>query len=165
MDDVCTRNCKSRKHADEVYKAIPKGWESEDQLFRFLSVCFNIGVNKDTNGRTALHLAASFGKIKLIEWLLTRKAQISSRDDESGYSALHRAFLYGQLHAARTLLKHKANLFQPLDNDKWSPYDHLIQDRETWQQATSQVNNEVYMWGSNANYNLGNVYRNFQSKF
>lgn len=155
MDEICTRYCKSRKHTIEVFKAIPKDWECDEQQHTFLSVCFNVGTNKDTVGRTALHLAASFGKTKLIEWLLTKKSQISNKDEESGYTALHRAFFYGQLHAARTLLRHQANLFQPLDNDKLSPLDHLIFDRTTWPQASSRANNEVYVLGSNANYNLG----------
>lgn len=157
MEELCTRSCKSRNHAVEVFKAIPKHWESDDQQFSLLSSCFNVGNNKDTSGRTALQVAATFGKVKLVEWLLTKKSHLSSKDDESGYSALHRAFFYGQLHAARTLLRHQANLFQPLDNDKLSPLDHLIRDRITWQNAInfSEVNSEVYVWGSNANYNLG----------
>ena len=155
----CTRKCVSRKHADEVFSAISHGSEFEDRVVKLLSTCYNVANNKDSSGRTALQIAASFGRIKILLWLLSHDvhAHVDTKDEESGYSALHRAFYFGQLQAARVLLNYNANLFQILDNDFMSPFDHLIQDRSSFKILDPNLPCEIYVWGTNSNYSLGNI--------
>lgn len=40
-----------------------------------------------------------------------------------------------------------------MDNEEMRPIDHFIRDRKV--DVTSNQFNEVYCWGTNANYNLG----------
>lgn len=58
-------------------------------------------------GRTALHMSASRGRNRLMEWLVRHSSEafINARDRESGYTPLHRSVFYGQIHAAVALLK------------------------------------------------------------
>ena len=150
----CTPKCCSKKHADYLLSAITKGKEHEDQVLSFLTSCHNVAVNKDSNGRTALQVAASFGCTKIMKWLLSLKDThiIHIKDSESGYTPLHRAFYFGQLQAARCLLNHQASLFQ-IDNDYLTCMDHLIHDRLPIKPSNQLL--EVCVWGSNSNYSLG----------
>ena len=74
------------------------------QAIAFLSRCHNAECVTDAFGRSALHVAASCGKLQALEWLVGRGASLSAVDKESGWTALHRAAFYGQLSAARTLI-------------------------------------------------------------
>lgn len=58
-------------------------------------------------GRTALHMTASRGRSKLMEWLVhhSMEAFVNARDRESGYTPLHRCIFYGQIHSAVALMK------------------------------------------------------------
>lgn len=156
MWEECSPKCVSRKHADTIHIAIVNGRKYEDQVVKLLPICHNVATNKDSLGRTALQVAATFGRMKILHWLLSHDSHTLAKDEESGYSALHRAFYYGQLQAARALLHNNASLlFQPVDNDSLSPFDHLIKDRSDVELLHSNLPCEVYVWGSNSNYSLG----------
>lgn len=148
----CTAKCCSRKHADSIFSAILAGREYEETAVKLLATCPNIATNKDSLGRTGLQISASFGSIKVLHWLCSHEAHINSKDEESGYSALHRSFYFGQLQASRVLLLNNASLFQTLDNDNMSPFDHLIQDRSDFERHDPNLPCEVYVWGSNSNF-------------
>lgn len=155
MDTECTQRCTSKKHADKIFAAISKDKEYEDKVLSFMNSCHNVATNRDSIGRTALHIAAAHGRMKIISWLLSKEASVNAKDSESGYSALHRAVYFGQLQAARYLLNNQANLFQT-DHDSWSSMDHMIQDRASnTTSCTSNQLSEIYVWGSNDNYSLG----------
>lgn len=155
MWEECTTKCCSRKHADDIFSAILAGSQYEEIAVKLLPTCPNIATNKDSFGRTGLQIAASFGRIKILLWFCSHEAHINCKDEESGYSALHRSFYFGQLQASRALLQNNASLFQPLDNDNMSPFDHLIQDRSDFEAHDPKHPCEVYVWGSNCNFGLG----------
>ena len=158
MWEECTPKCVSKKHADTIFSAIKNCGQMEDKIANYISSCFNVAINKDSLGRTALHVAASLGRIKTLQWLLLHGAQINAKDEESGFSALHRAFYFGQLEASKLLLDNNANLFNILDDDSMSAFDHLIQDRSYFCEVNPSLPCEVYVWGSNPNYTLGKVF-------
>ena len=151
----CSNKCHSMQHASFVFSAITKT-NDEEKILNFLQIaCPNVSINKDLDRKFAIHVAASMGKIKIIDWLLSNQAQINIKDQESGYSPLHRAVFCGQLQAVRLLINRQANLLQ-LDNDRLTCIDHLIQDRFPPIQIEEPVKcAEVYVWGTNYNYTLG----------
>ena len=154
--DECTIKCHSAQHASYVLSAITKSDEDEERILNFLQMaCANVCVNKDLDGRFAVHIAASLGKIKILNWLLSNQAQINAKDQESGYSPLHRAVFFGQLRAVRHLVDRLANISQ-LDHDRLTCIDHLLQDRlPPFQVNESNECVEAYVWGPNHNATLG----------
>lgn len=106
-DRDCTENCKSSNHGDIITASLTKGCVSEADLCCFINyVCCCCESVKDSFARTALHVAASCGKIEVIKWLCKHKnLNINARDVESGYTALHRSIFYGKLNAAVCLMK------------------------------------------------------------
>ena len=100
----CGPKCRSKRHNQEVNAVITKG--SLLDLQAYSRLCHTWPQHTDTAGRSALHVAASCGKLDILEWLLTEKQlDPSQKDKESGWTALHRALFYGQLAAARLLIQ------------------------------------------------------------
>ena len=109
----CRPRCRSKQHALQLIVAATKG--STSQLKLYLPTCHNLGHARDASGRSVLHVAASCGKWRTVEWLLAeRGAELASKDVESGWTALHRALFYGQLNTARRLIAVSARLRSPL---------------------------------------------------
>lgn len=150
----CTPRCKSSAHADLVLSSITKGTVPEIQTYcRYL--CHNFWCVTDPIGRTALHVAASLGKVELVRWLLEQcHADVDARDRESGWTALHRAVFYGQLHCAKVLLQHGASITTS-DYEGLTPVDLAVRDRMPYIEYTPSDPCEVYVWGSNKNFTLG----------
>lgn len=150
----CTSRCKSWSHADLVLSSITKGTVPEIQTYcRYL--CHNFWSLTDPIGRTALHVAASLGKVELVKWLLEQcHAEVDARDRESGWTALHRAVFYGQLHCAKVLLQHGASIATS-DYEGLTPVDLAVRDRMPYIEYTPSDPCEVYVWGSNKNFTLG----------
>lgn len=103
----CTNQCRSRQHGEIITSAISKRSVSDTDLCAFLSfTCCRCESVVDFSGRTALHVAASCGRLHLVQWLVcNRNADIDVKDKESGYTALHRSVFYGQIHIAVELVK------------------------------------------------------------
>lgn len=103
----CTNNCKSIQHGEIITSAISKRSVSDEDLCAFLNyTCCKCESVIDYEGRTALHVAASCGRLNLVRWLIvSRRADIDFRDKESGYTALHRSIFYGQIHVTVELIK------------------------------------------------------------
>lgn len=103
----CTNHCKSHQHGEIVTSAISKRGVSDRELCAFLNyTCCRCESVTDFSGRTALHVAASCGRLHLVKWLVcNRGADIDVKDRESGYTALHRSIFYGQIHVAVELVK------------------------------------------------------------
>ncbi|XP_071454311.1 inhibitor of Bruton tyrosine kinase [Hetaerina americana] len=155
-EGFCSRRCRSVEHADEIASAILRG--NEDQAIAFMCWrCSNFSRVIDEDGRTPLHIAASCGKTKVLEWLLKNldnESCINAKDYESGYTPLHRSLFHGHLSAARCLIMHGAKLTS-LDNDGLMPLDHVMKDSPCVGTCSSAVPCEVFVWGSNRNFNLG----------
>lgn len=120
FDPECGPKCRSKNHAYELVSAITKGNLAEVQAFAKL--CHAAGHHNDMFGRSALHMAASCGKVEIVEWLIEEKGgDLTLKDTESGWTALHRAMFYGQLATVRLLVQvnskkvnHDLNFFYDL---------------------------------------------------
>ncbi|XP_067126093.1 inhibitor of Bruton tyrosine kinase [Centruroides vittatus] len=150
----CTLKCRSQIHASKILAAVTRGDNAEIQAYcRWL--CHNFFSVTDKLGRNILHMAAACGKWRLIEWLIKKcHSEVDVKDAESGWTALHRSLFYGQLATARKLLMYGANL-QIYDHEGLTPLEILIKDRPLYIEYDKNNPSEVYVWGSNTNYNLG----------
>ncbi len=102
----CTASCQSTVHGCTTVKAV-LAEAPEEAIAAFLVwLCRNFAKATDHFGRTALHFAASCGKVKLVEWLLLHgHADPNVRDLESGWTPLHRSIYYGHFNVAAALMK------------------------------------------------------------
>lgn len=105
-DRECSENCKSIQHGDTICAALTKRCVSESDLCSYINyICTCCESVRDSSGRTALHVAASCGKVDIIKWLLNcRHCNINVKDLESNYTALHRSVFYGKINAAVCLM-------------------------------------------------------------
>ncbi|KAF9424946.1 hypothetical protein HW555_000247 [Spodoptera exigua] len=153
----CTARCRSRSHGQALTSAITKRSISDQALASFIKgTCANFVKAFDFEGRTALHTAASRGRIALMDWLIRHSsiAFINARDRESGYTPLHRSVFYGQIHAAVALMKIGVNT-DIVDKDDYKALEHSMLDRQYMYKHEGSQPSEVYVWGSNCNYTLG----------
>lgn len=153
MEAECTPRCRSVRHGKAVTSALSKG-EEVDALAYIRHVCCNVTRVVDDVGRNALHVAASCGKSKVVRWLLRRNADANVKDGESGWTALHRSLFYGQLVASKLLVLHGASL-QCVDHDGNTPLDLVTRDRLPYIEYSLCNPCDAYVWGTNANFNLG----------
>ena len=162
----CSSKCQSEADAYRLISVICRSGDIESLLYLATTgICNNVGKVTDSSGRSALHIASSVGKLKVVEWLIRFKnALVNVKDGESGYSSLHRAIFHGQLHVVKALISDFNANFQVQDFDGLTPLDHISIDRETLRKSyghhfkrtgleVSKCN--AYLWGSNTNYNLG----------
>ncbi|XP_063932773.1 inhibitor of Bruton tyrosine kinase [Zophobas morio] len=149
----CTDRCRSTQHGDIITAAISRRSVSDNDLCSYLSyICTCCETVKDSVGRTALHVAASCGRIDLVRWLVqNRHSNINAKDDESGFTALHRSIFYGKIDVAVELIKLGANT-SLLDANSLTMLDHAMMDGFVPESANS---GELYVWGSNCNNSLG----------
>ena len=100
----CTSHCRSAECATNLISVITRG--STRQIKTYMErCCGNPAHVSDRYGRTALHVAASCGKWRVVDWLLAKKgAEWRSKDKESGWTALHRSLFYGQVMSAVYLI-------------------------------------------------------------
>uniref|UniRef100_A0A6P7F2T9 Inhibitor of Bruton tyrosine kinase n=1 Tax=Diabrotica virgifera virgifera TaxID=50390 RepID=A0A6P7F2T9_DIAVI len=154
FDRECTNQCKSTIHGDVITDAISKRSISDQDLCSFLNfVCSRCESVIDSSGRTALHVAASCGRLNLVRWLiLNRHADIHAKDRESSYTALHRSIFYGKIDVAVELVKLGANT-SDLDLDYLTSLEHAMKDGLKPEAGIS--GGELYSWGSNNNNLLG----------
>ncbi|KAJ3638755.1 hypothetical protein MTP99_002089 [Tenebrio molitor] len=125
----CTDRCRSTQHGDIITAAISRRSVSDFDLCSYLNyICTCCESVKDSVGRTALHVAASCGRVSLVRWLVqNRHANINAKDDESGFTALHRSIFYGKINVAVELMKLGANTTL-LDSNSLTLLDHAMMD-------------------------------------
>ncbi|XP_076032976.1 inhibitor of Bruton tyrosine kinase isoform X2 [Oratosquilla oratoria] len=149
----CMPGCRSRKHASLVQAAIVRG-TAEEALAYMKLICHRSYHVVDEAGRSALHMAASCGKSKVVKWLLAKGVLPTQRDWESGYTSVHRSIFYGNLDIATVLCAAGGSLTS-VDHDGLTPLDHLIRDRPAYIEYQPTLPSEVYSWGTNSNFTLG----------
>ncbi|KAG8238384.1 hypothetical protein J437_LFUL018042 [Ladona fulva] len=102
-ETFCSPSCRSTEHAEEIISAILRG--NEYQALAFMCWrCTNYATVADEAGRTALHIASSSGKVRVLKWLIKKGVNLNIQDKESGYTPLHRSLYHGQLNSARYLI-------------------------------------------------------------
>lgn len=107
-DSECTSKCISKEHGDAINSVILADYEEDVFKSYICKICNNPGRVRDSKGRTALHVAATFGRTQLIPWLIKEaNADINARDLESGYTPLHISIYKGFINVTILLLKVK----------------------------------------------------------
>ncbi|XP_023296811.2 inhibitor of Bruton tyrosine kinase [Lucilia cuprina] len=151
----CTRKCRLRAHGNAITSALTKRSIDDEKLAAYVAkACCNYADIVDDLGRSAVHVAASVDRYDILEWLLNQGSIISGRDFESGSSPLHRAIFYGCIDCAILLLRYGASL-DILDEDTRSPLQQVCRLSDYPLKYKVNSNNELLVWGSNKNYNLG----------
>ncbi|CAL1279292.1 unnamed protein product [Larinioides sclopetarius] len=154
VDRDCTSKCKSSFHAKQIFSCVPFATTSQLRTYA-VWLCHNFAAISDEFGRHLLHVAVACGKWEIVEWLLKQcNADIDVKDGESGWTALHRSFFYGQLASARVLCMNGASL-KLTDHEGFTPLDIIVKDRLPYIEYQPSDPSDVYVWGSNFNYNLG----------
>uniref|UniRef100_T1J4N7 BTB domain-containing protein n=1 Tax=Strigamia maritima TaxID=126957 RepID=T1J4N7_STRMM len=150
----CLSKCRSLVHGTKIVSALTRRHGIE--LLAYIRyICSNYAHVSDKLGRNALHMAASCGQKKVLEWLLERDhCDPNVKDLESGWTPLHRSLYYGQLTTAKILIDNGAN-FQMRDNGGHTPLDLVVFDRVPYVEYSLTNQCEVYVWGCNSNFNLG----------
>ena len=106
----CMPGCTSAAHRSAIVAAVTR-CKTPNQLIQLLTCICSTGRPwrvKDDNGKSMFHLAASLGRINILEWYLRsrgfhrrsnhdRTVLVDDVDLESGWSALHRAAFQGGL--------------------------------------------------------------------
>ncbi|XP_033126307.1 inhibitor of Bruton tyrosine kinase-like isoform X2 [Anneissia japonica] len=150
----CSAYCRCTEHADDIIAVITHG--TAHQIKSFLEIrCTNGAQVSDRFGRNALHIAASCGKLEVVDWLITQKhAELKSRDLESGWTVLHRSLFYGQINIAVLLANCGCNLYKH-DIEGLSPLDLVMKDQPSYVEYNASGPTECYTWGANTNFTLG----------
>ncbi|CAG2245199.1 ANK [Mytilus edulis] len=78
-------------------------------LIAYFVMTYSHCIDKDSDGKTALHLAVLHRHQHIAEMLLQQKADVHLRDSDSR-SAIHIACNNGDLHMVELLIKHKAHI-------------------------------------------------------
>lgn len=154
---TCTPKCRSSKHAFELLSLITKTNDLQTLLSAFMQ-CYNSHKIQDQCGRYLIYMCASCGRSEALEWLVKfKKADLHVKNPESGWTPAHAAAFHGQIDALITLIKLGANL-NKLDNDTLNVLEHLSLDKYISSPYTPDLLDDfdIYSWGSNTNYNLGN---------
>ncbi|XP_034241662.1 inhibitor of Bruton tyrosine kinase [Thrips palmi] len=152
----CTEKCVSLQHGDSLGAIVTLREPSDKDVATSLSLlCGNVGSLVDSSGRCLLHLAASVGRMELAQWLVQRcGSDLNAQDRESGYTPLHRSIFYGQLNVAVILAQMGADL-NIRDCNYLSPIELAMKDRLPQVTFSSNLPCELYVWGTNTNFNLG----------
>lgn len=111
----CTPRCRSQEHGRDMAAVITCGTTHQIKTY-ILSHCLNPFFVSDFNGRNLLHVAASCGKVEIVEWLLAKGADCRVRDKESGWTPLHRSLFFGQISCAISLIRVSGFFYLELDS-------------------------------------------------
>ncbi|XP_063954638.1 inhibitor of Bruton tyrosine kinase-like [Lytechinus pictus] len=149
----CTPRCRSQEHGRDMTAVITCGTTHQIQTF-ILSHCLNPFFVSDFSGRNLLHVAASCGKLEIVEWLLAKGADCRVRDKESGWTPLHRSLFFGQISCAISLIRHGASL-KRYDKDELTPLELVMKDKPAYVTFDPVDPTQAYSWGTNSNFNLG----------
>jgi len=125
----CNANCRYKKHGDYISSVVSKEALEESKNL-ILKRCANPFRNTDSSGRILLHIASTYDRGDIIDWLVSDQRVLSyihTRDRESGWSALHRAVYYGHIDCVSKLFKLSPE-WRPTDREGFSPLDLAVMD-------------------------------------
>ncbi|XP_039275815.1 inhibitor of Bruton tyrosine kinase [Nilaparvata lugens] len=152
----CTNACQSLIHGSTINAVITKRAVTDKQLASYISsLCCNFSRVRDETGRTALHMAASCGRLGLCRWLVKYcQADLNARDKENAATPLHRSIFYGQIHVAVFLIKVGAST-SLFDEDDLLCFDVVNSGRVVGPGGGGSGSGQAYVWGGNSNYTHG----------
>jgi ankyrin repeat protein len=106
--------------------------------------------SRDSEGRTALYYAAMQGKRDLVEFLLSRGANVNAKDKDYGFTPLHHAVGGGHKDVVELLIAKGADV-NATDKHGWTPLDSSVYGGNTdipelLIEAGANVNSR-YGWG------------------
>ena len=84
-----------------VSSSLKEKGHPDQYMFQYV----NLG---DNDGDTALHIAATYGRVPVIKTLIERKAKVNARN-KVGATPLHLAAILGRAKTVKALLSHGAN--------------------------------------------------------
>lgn len=140
---TCTQKCKSQKHAEELISILTKT-SDVSVLLSAIQQCWNCAKIHDCGRRYLIHIAASCGRLDVIEWLVRHKnADLNVKTLENGWNPAHCAAFYGQIGALVTLMKHGCNI-STVDDDKLTLIENLAMDK--WKTIENEaLNNGIVL--------------------
>ncbi len=95
---------------DQLGKLLIAGVRKNPQDFQHLQDILTVGCRidyRDTNGWAALHWAAMYNKIEVLDFLISEGVEVNARDDE-GWTALHWAAAKGYVGILKILISNDA---------------------------------------------------------
>lgn len=120
----CTTNCKYKEHGRYLTSVVvSEPVSTVDQLLT--QRCSNSLHNTDNNGRNILHIAASCGRVDILQCLFDKHKLgniLPKKDRESGWTALHRAVFYGHIECAIFIYKILLD-WDSVDSENNTPID------------------------------------------
>ncbi|KIL60845.1 hypothetical protein M378DRAFT_130290 [Amanita muscaria Koide BX008] len=121
-----------------------------------IGVAVNVN-DKDTDGRTALHLACSLPDcLEYVRLLLKHPLiNVNVHDAESHYTPLHRAMYVANLPAALLLLQRPDIDVTLKDYEGYSAFDLYNSTIEGTKPDQNDPDADLFMWGTNVNATLG----------
>lgn len=125
---TCTPRCRSSQHAHELVGLLSKTADTS-VLLSALWQCWQCHKVHDPMGRHLLHVAASFGRTRVCEWLVRmRKADVNVKTQENGWTPAHCACFYGHIGTLVALMRLGANLSKN-DYDRLTPVENIELDK------------------------------------
>lgn len=125
---ACTSKCRSCQHANDLIGLLSKTSQGQVLLSGLLQ-CYNCHKVQDPLGRYLIHVAASYGRTEVCDWLVKyKKAEVNVKSAESGWTPAHCAVFYGHIDSLVALIRSGANLTK-LDNDRLTPIENLTLDK------------------------------------
>ncbi|XP_008782015.2 ankyrin repeat domain-containing protein 2A [Phoenix dactylifera] len=88
---------------------------------------YSMGVSlnsKDSQGRTALHMASANGHLDIVEYLISNGADVNAANSEKN-TPLHWACLNGHIEVVKTLIQNGASL-SVLNSHERTPMDEAV---------------------------------------
>jgi inhibitor of Bruton tyrosine kinase len=125
---TCTQKCRSQKHAEELISILTKTSDASI-LLSAVQQCWNCAKIHDAGRRYLIHMAASCGRLDVIEWLIRYKnADLNVKTLENGWNPAHCAAFHGKIGALVILMKYGCNI-NVVDDDKLTLVENLALDK------------------------------------
>ncbi len=124
----CTPKCKSANHVYELVCLLTKT-NDVHVLLSGLQQCWNCHKIPDPLGRYIIHVAASCGRLEVVEWLIKhKKVDMNVKTLENGWTPLHCSAFYGQIDVFIMLTRLGVNL-TTCDSDRLTPIEILADNK------------------------------------
>ncbi|TIB71205.1 hypothetical protein E3Q23_03859 [Wallemia mellicola] len=151
-------NFKNALETSTKPSSLSKSWQSSTEQRYDVNM-------RDERGRTVLHLIATMEDNRQLEFAKSALSQVNInvnlQDAESGWTALHRGIYSASLGFVRLLLSRDDVDLSIKDREGYTAFDlyNLTVD-DAYPDPHHSARSELYTWGANRNYVLGNTHGN-----